>query len=40
MDFSPNWAGRVEWQQYKSVGGSDTGESDVNAINVAVMYKF
>ena len=40
MDFSPNWAGRAEWQQYKSVGGSETVETDVNVFNVAVMYKF
>jgi len=40
LDFSEGWAGRVEWQQYKSVGGSETGESDVDMVNVAVMYKF
>jgi outer membrane immunogenic protein len=40
MEFATNWAGRVEWQQYKSVGGSNSGESDVDVFNVAVMYKF
>ena len=39
-DFAERWAGRVEWQLYKSVGGSDTGETDIDTINVAVMYKF
>jgi OOP family OmpA-OmpF porin len=39
-DFAERWAGRVEWQQYKSVGGTDTGETDIDVINVAVMYKF
>ncbi len=40
LDFSGNWAGRVEWQQYKSVGGSTSGETDVDGFNVAVMYRF
>ena len=40
LDFSGNWAGRVEWQQYKSVGGSDTVKTDIDVFNVAVMYRF
>ena len=39
-DFAEHWAGRVEWQQYNSVGGSDTGETDIDVVNVGVMYKF
>jgi OOP family OmpA-OmpF porin len=31
---------RGEWQQYMKVGGADTGESDIDVLSLAVMFRF
>jgi OOP family OmpA-OmpF porin len=38
-NFNKNLAVRLEWQQYKSVGG-DNSNGDVDVIGVGVVYKF
>jgi OOP family OmpA-OmpF porin len=39
-DFSKNLGLRAEWQQYKKVGGSDVGESDVDVMGISVLWRF
>jgi len=31
---------RAEWQRYKDVGGSDTGESDIDVMSVGLLFRF
>jgi OOP family OmpA-OmpF porin len=35
-----NLAARAEWQKYKSVGGSNTGKTDIDVLSAAVLYRF
>ena len=39
-DMMQNAAVRVEWQRYDQVGGSRTGETDIDVLNVGLLYKF
>jgi OmpA-OmpF porin, OOP family len=40
-DFSKNFGLRAEWQQYKDVGGDNSGgESDVDVMSIGVVYRF
>lgn len=39
-DFMRQAAVRVEWQRYDDVGGSRTGETDIDVLNVGLLWKF
>jgi OOP family OmpA-OmpF porin len=39
-DFMPQTAVRLEWQRYDQVGGSRTGETDIDVLNVGLLYRF
>lgn len=39
-NFHRNVSARLEWQRYSKVGGSNTGEADVDALNLGVLYRF
>jgi OOP family OmpA-OmpF porin len=39
-DIMRNFAVRAEWQRYNSVGGSSTGNADVDVFSVGALYKF
>jgi OOP family OmpA-OmpF porin len=39
-DFMRQAAVRLEWQRYDKVGNSNTGETDVDVLNVGLLYKF
>jgi OmpA-OmpF porin, OOP family len=38
-DFSKTVGVRLEWQRYSDVGGSSTGEGDIDVLGVAVIFK-
>jgi len=40
LDISRNLAVRAEWQRYNNVGGSDTGESDIDLLSIGLLYRF
>lgn len=39
-DMMQNAAVRVEWQRYDNVGGDTTGKTDVDVLNVGLLWKF
>lgn len=39
-DFMPQAAVRVEWQRYDQVGGSRTGETDIDVMSVGLLWRF
>jgi OOP family OmpA-OmpF porin len=39
-DMMRNAAVRVEWQRYDNVGGNTTGETDIDVLNVGLLWKF
>ena len=39
-DMMQNVGLRLEWQRYDQVGGSRTGETDIDVLNVGVLYRF
>jgi len=39
-DISPQVGARLEWQRYDQVGGSRTGETDIDVMNVGLVYRF
>jgi OOP family OmpA-OmpF porin len=39
-DMMRNAAVRVEWQRYDNVGGGTTGETDIDVLNVGLLWKF
>ena len=39
-DMMRNAAVRVEWQRYDNVGGATTGETDIDVMNVGLLWKF
>jgi len=39
-DFMRQAAVRVEWQRYDNVGGNTTGETDIDVLNVGLLWKF
>ncbi|MNJ14622.1 Outer membrane protein A precursor [compost metagenome] len=38
--FNHNWRTNLEYQWLGQIGGSDTGEMDVNAVNLGIIYQF
>lgn len=40
FDLTRNIGVRAEWQRYKSVGGDDTGEVDIDLISAALIWRF
>ena len=39
-DFTRQAAARVEWQRYDNVGGNAVGETDIDVLNVGLLWKF
>ena len=39
-DFSQQLGLRAEWQRYDKVGGDRTGETDIDVLNVGVLWRF
>jgi OOP family OmpA-OmpF porin len=39
-DFMPQAGVRVEWQRYDNVGGNTTGETDIDVVNVGLLWRF
>ena len=39
-DFMRQAAVRLEWQRYDNVGGNTTGETDIDVLNVGLLWKF
>ena len=39
-DVARNIGVRLEWQRYDQVGGSRTGETDIDVLNLGVVYRF
>jgi len=39
-DFTPQAGLRLEWQRYDQVGGSRSGETDIDVLNVGLLYRF
>ena len=39
-DFTQQVALRGEWQRYDNVGGNRTGQTDIDVLNVGVLYRF
>jgi OOP family OmpA-OmpF porin len=40
FNVSPALAVRAEWQRYADIGGSETGESDVDVLSIGVLFRF
>jgi OOP family OmpA-OmpF porin len=40
FNFTKNVGARVEWQRYNDVGGSKTGESDIDVISASLLFTF
>jgi len=39
-DFMRQAAVRLEWQRYDNVGGNTTGQTDIDVLNVGLLWKF
>jgi OmpA-OmpF porin, OOP family len=39
-DFTKNLGLRAQWQRYNNVGGNSTGETDIDAMTVGVLFRF
>ncbi|HUQ75354.1 MAG TPA: porin family protein [Burkholderiales bacterium] len=39
-DFTQQMGVRAEWQRYDQVGGARTGETDIDVMNVSLLYRF
>src|SRR6476619_7595168 len=39
-DFMRQAGVRLEWQRYDNVGGATTGETDIDVVNVGLLWKF
>jgi len=39
-DFMPQAGVRLEWQRSDNVGGNTTGETDIDVLNVGLLWRF